>query len=83
MKKYFAGAMVIAIAGVAGCASTAESEAYLRQSHANKDADKEALVGTRLVKPTTERIVNVIGNQEYSELNQHTGIANRVSTPGK
>ena len=61
MKKYFASAVLIGIVGLAGCASTAETEAY-QKYRAARDADQETLVGSRLVKPTTERIVNVIGN---------------------
>ena len=68
MNHYFAVGLLIGIVGLAGCASTTETEAY-RKYQAARDADKEALVGTRLVKPTTGRLVNVIGNQEYRETN--------------
>lgn len=81
MNKYIAGGILIGVVGLAGCASTAETEAYQKRYQAAKDSDQEPLLGSRLIKPTTERIVNVIGNKEYSELNQHTGIANRVSSP--
>ena len=77
MNKYFAGAIVLGIVGMAGCASTAETEAYT-QARAGKDAGKETLVGSRLVKPTTDRTVNSVGGVEYSELNQHKGMANTV-----
>jgi hypothetical protein len=77
MNKYFAGAFLVGIAGLTGCASTAESEAYQRRYLATQDRDKETLVGSRLVKPTTERIVNVVGSKEYNQENQHTGIANK------
>ena len=76
MNKIFAGAAIIGILGMAGCASTEEAEAY-RKSHAAND--KEALTGSRLIKPTTERMVGAIGNKEYTELNLHKGIANSVA----
>jgi hypothetical protein len=77
MNKYFAGAILLGVVGLVGCASTAETEAYQKRYLANPDRDKETLVGSRLVKPTTERIVNVVGNKEYNQENQHTGIANK------
>ena len=80
MNRYFASAIFIGIAGLTGCATTAESEAY-QKYRAARDADQETLTGSRLIKPTTERMVGAVGNKEYSELNQHTGIANRVSGP--
>ena len=76
MNRHFAGAFLVGIAGLAGCASTAETEAY-QQNRAAQDRNAEPLVGSRLVKPTTERTVNSVGNQEYDQYNQHTGIANR------
>jgi len=80
MKKYFAGAVLISLVGMAGCASTAETEAY-RKYRASQDAGQETLTGSRLVKPTTERMVGAIGNKEYNELNLHKGIANSVASP--
>lgn len=38
--------------------------------------------GTRLVKPTTERVVKAVGNKEYTEQNQHLGIANSLVERG-
>ena len=63
----------------AGCATTAESEAYLKQKAA-RDKGLETLVGSRLVKPTTERHVRAIGNQEYTQenYNDHRGAANKL-----
>lgn len=65
--------------GIAGCATTAESEAYLKQKAA-RDKGVETLVGSRLVKPTTERHVRAIGNQEYTQenYNDHRGAANKL-----
>jgi len=80
MNKYLMGAIAIAIAGLAGCATTAETEAY-KKYQASRDADKETLVGSRLIKPTTERMVKAVGNTEYNQDNQHTGIANRFPQP--
>ncbi|MEO8102652.1 MAG: hypothetical protein ABI790_09005 [Betaproteobacteria bacterium] len=77
MNKYFTGTLLFAIAGLAGCASTAETDAY-RKSRATPAAGQETLVGSRLVKPTTERIVKAVGNNEYNQENQHRGIANEV-----
>ncbi len=75
MNKYLASAIVVGIAGLAGCASTAETEAY-QKYQAARDAGQETLVGSRLIKPTTERLVKAIGNNEYNQDNQHTSIAN-------
>ena len=80
MNRYFAALILSGIAGLAGCASTSETEGY-QQYSAARDANKEARVGSRLVKPTTERMVSAVGNQEYSELNQHKAIANRFIQP--
>jgi hypothetical protein len=81
MHKYFTGAIFISAVGLAGCASTSETEAY-RGGRATKDGDQETLVGSRLVKPTTERHVKAIGNNEYNRENQHLGIANQVGIKG-
>ena len=81
MNKFFAVTFLIGIVGSAGCASTAETEAY-QKSRVSKAADNDALTGSRLVKPTTERMVNAVGNKDYKESTQHTGIANRVGAPG-
>lgn len=82
MNKYLAGAILIGIVGFTGCASTAETESYQKRHQAAKDADQETLVGTRLAKPTTERVVKAVGNNEYNRDNQHRGIANEVGMKG-
>lgn len=76
MNRYFVASMLVGIVALTGCASTGDNEAY-RKYQAERDAGKETLVGSRLVKPTTERIVRAVGNVEYNQDNQHTGIANR------
>ena len=75
MNKYFAGAFLVGLVGSVGCASTTESAAY-RKYQADRDADRETLLGSRLIKPTTERMVKAVGNEEYNQENQHLGIAN-------
>lgn len=80
MNKHFVVIILSCIAGLAGCAGTAENQDY-QQYSAARDANKETRVGSRLVKPTTERMVSAVGNQEYSELNQHKAIANRFIQP--
>jgi len=77
MNKYLASTILIGMVGLAGCASTAETEAYQKRQLASPDRDKETLTGSRLVKPTTELHVNVVGSKEYNESTQHTGIANK------
>lgn len=42
-------------------------------------AQQKEMTGTRLVKPTTERVVKAVGNKEYTEQNQHLGIANSLT----
>ena len=82
MNKYLAGAIFIAIAGLAGCASTAETEAYQKRSQAAKDGEPDITVGTRLARPTSERLVKAVGNNEYNADVQHRGIANEVGMKG-
>ena len=77
MNKVFAGAVLVGLISVAGCAVTPEGEAYMKY-RAAQDAGQEALTGSRLIKPTTERMVGAVGNKEYNELNLHKGIANTV-----
>ncbi|MEP7155480.1 MAG: hypothetical protein ABI905_06885 [Betaproteobacteria bacterium] len=77
MKKVWVFAVTASLVGLAGCATKAETDAYVKYK-ASQTTDGETLTGSRLVKPTTERMVGAIGNKEYNELNLHKGIANSV-----
>jgi hypothetical protein len=81
MNRSITGVILVGVMGLAGCATTAETETY-QKYRAARDADQEPLVGSRLVKPTTERIVNVIGNQEYKDSNPYA-LTPPLPTPGK
>jgi hypothetical protein len=79
MNGNCAAIAIAGLVGLAGCATTAESEAYLKQKAA-RDKGLETLVGSRFVKPTTERHVRSVGSQEYAQDNadEHRGYANKL-----
>ena len=69
MKKYLASGVIravfIAAGGLSGCAV---DPTYLNVSaKARVETEGEALTGTRLVKPTTERLLKQVGNKDYKD----------------
>jgi hypothetical protein len=66
--------MLCGVALLGGCLSVDEDYANRRLL-----AQQREMTGTRLVKPTTERVVKAVGNKEYTEQNQHLGIANSLT----
>jgi len=82
MKKYFAGAVVLSLFALGGCA-TDPGYAQAKAAAIEKNGQADAITGSRLVKPTTERVVKAIGNNEYNETNAHTSIGNAVGLKSK
>lgn len=78
MKKYLLGAVVAGLFVVGGCAAD-PNYAKAKAAEIEKNGQADALTGSRLVKPTTERVVKAVGNKEYTESgNVHTSIGNAV-----
>jgi hypothetical protein len=78
MKKYFVSAVVLGLFALGGCA-TDPNYAKAKAADIEKNGQADALTGSRLVKPTTERVVKAVGNKEYTEAgNVHTSIGNAV-----
>ena len=74
MRKFRVLAMGLAAMLLGGCLSVDED--YVNRKLL---AQGKLATGTRLAKPTTERVVKAIGNKEYTEQNQHLGIANSLT----
>ena len=67
MKKYLALAALFGALGINGCATDTTYAAA--RARAAVDDEPEILTGTRLPRPTTERILKRVGQQEYKEEN--------------
>lgn len=78
MNKVLAGAVVSGLMVVGGCASVDPSYADAKKTAAANGEEPNLLTGSRLSKPTTERVVKAVGNNEYNETNKHTSIGNTV-----
>ena len=77
MNKCLAVAVASALMVAGGCAGVDTNYVEAKKAAAaNGEAD--LLTGTRLAKPTTERVVKAIGNNEYNETNKHTSIGNTI-----
>lgn len=77
MVKYLASIAAVAAIGLSGCATTEPQAAATGQAQAAAPkGEKQTLVGTRLERKTTERIVRSVGNTEYKETNLHQSLAN-------
>ena len=74
MRRVSGLAAVAMVMLLGGCLS-------VDQDYANRTllAQGKLATGTRLAKPTTERVVKAVGNKEYTEQNQHLGIANSLT----
>jgi hypothetical protein len=77
MHKFPVPAVLATMLLLSGCLSVDEDCVKRRLL-----AQGNLATGTRLVKPTTERVVRAIGNKEYSEQVQHLGIANSLVERG-
>lgn len=77
MKKsaLFVAAGVLLAA--AGCASVQPDEP-MQKSNNTLRAAQEFATGSRLAKPTTPHMVKSVGNDEYSQYNEHKSLGNVV-----
>lgn len=81
MKKHLIASTIVALFGLAGCASLDEEAATLRAKNTLRTSN-EFMTGSRLAKPTTPHLVRSVGNDEYSQYTEHKGIANTVGARG-
>ena len=77
MRKYLLSAAVLGLFALSGCA-TDPGYAEAKRVAIEKNGQPDALTGSRLVKPTTERVVKAVGNNEYNQTNQHTSTGNAI-----
>ncbi len=77
MKKYLAVVFASALMAAGGCA-TVDTKYVESKKAAAANGEPDLLTGSRLVKPTTERVVKSVGNNEYNETNKHTSIGNAL-----
>jgi len=75
MNKFLCGAALSGLLAMTGCATVDQSYVDARKAAAAR-GEAPLLTGTRLTKPTTERVVKSVGNNEYNETNLHTSIGN-------
>ena len=78
MNKFLAGAIAFGLLAAGGCAGVDPSYVEAKQAAAAKGEEPNLLTGSRLSKPTTERVVKAVGNNEYNETNKHTSIGNAI-----
>jgi hypothetical protein len=77
MKKTHATALVLAVAALVGCASVDLDEPVQKANNTLRTS-KEYATGSRLAKPTTPHMVKSIGNDEYTQYNEHKSLGNVV-----
>lgn len=65
MKKFLLSTAVLAVLGLAGCAVDPNYANSYPKVAADRDA--EPITGTRLPKPTTEKLVKAVGNKDYKD----------------
>ena len=75
MNKFLCGAAVTVLLATVGCATVDQNYVDAKRAAAAR-GEASLLTGTRLTKPTTERVVKSVGNNEYNETNLHTSIGN-------
>ena len=79
MNKYLVSAAVITAIGLAGCASDPGKASGYEKAAAERDA--ETITGSRLPRPTTERLVKSVGNKDFKD-EQIKSIHNEGNKPG-
>ncbi len=67
----------LALLGLSACASLDGDDPAQKANGAFRTS-KEFATGSRLAKPTTPYLVKSVGNDEYTQYNEHKGIANTV-----
>lgn len=65
MNKVFASAVLISLFGLGGCAADPTYSAS--RAKAADSEDVEVLTGTRIPRPTTERLVKGVSNKDYKD----------------
>jgi hypothetical protein len=76
--------LALATAGVlaaAGCASVEPNEPMLKANNTLRTTQEYA-TGSRLAKPTTPHMVKSVGNDEYTQYNEHKSLGNVVGAKG-
>ena len=76
MNKFLLAAVTLSLLATGGCAGVDSSYADAKKAAAA--AEPNLLTGSRLSKPTTERVIKAVGNNEYNETNKHTSIGNAI-----
>jgi hypothetical protein len=79
MQKILFGALVLGLMFVGGCATVDTNYGEAKKAAAAANGEPSLLTGTRLPKPTTERVLKAVGNNEYNETNPHTSIGNSAA----
>ena len=76
MNNLFMVAAILTLLATGGCAGVDSSYADAKKAAAAEEPN--LLTGSRLSKPTTERVIKAVGNNEYNETNKHTSIGNAI-----
>ena len=78
MNKFLSVGLVVGLLAAGGCAGVDAGYAEAKKTAAAQGEEPNLLTGSRLSKPTTERVVKAVGNNEYNETNKHTSIGNAI-----
>ena len=78
VNKLLIIAVTSSLLAFGGCAGVDPTYADSKKAAAANGDEPNFLTGSRLSKPTTERVVKAVGNNEYNETNKHTSIGNSV-----
>jgi hypothetical protein len=77
MNKLIAALLVTGVAVMGGCATVSPDEPAQKANNTLRTA-KEYATGSRLAKPTTPHMVKSVGNDEYTQYNEHKSLGNVV-----
>ena len=78
MNKFLSVGLVVGLLAASGCAGVDAGYVEAKKTAAMQGVEPNLLTGSRLSKPTTERVVKAVGNNEYNETNKHTSIGNAI-----
>lgn len=78
MDKLLIIVVTSSLLALGGCAGVDPTYADAKKVATANGDEPNLLTGSRLSKPTTERVVKAVGNNEYNETNKHTSIGNSV-----
>jgi outer membrane lipoprotein SlyB len=79
MNKFLLSAAFMTAIGLSACASDTGTAGAYEKAAADRDA--ETITGSRLPRPTTERIVKSVGNKDFKD-EQIKSIHNEGNKPG-